>query len=117
MDGKCHDLASPTHHPAAPGQVTDKMAARPIINSLGWRKLARDETPLYYTLIGHNRNHHTGVGIAGYRRGIEVIREAAALRQWNHTMLTMGNIEGPTRRSAPHNTHPKGRHTPIHILR
>jgi len=77
-------------------------------------KLARDEHHLILYADRAQQNHHTGVGIAGYRRGIEVIREAAGFNDnVNHTMLSYGNIEGPTRRSAPHKPHPK-RHV-IHL--
>jgi len=59
-----------------PGWVTDKMALA-ITHSLGMAKLARDEHYLILYTDRAQQNHHTGVGIAGYCRGIEVIREAA----------------------------------------
>jgi len=48
-----------------------------ITHSLVMAKLVRDEHHLVLYADGAQQNHHTGVGIARYHRGIEVIREAA----------------------------------------
>src|SRR5258705_9588802 len=70
------NLASQLTTLPAPGWIMAKMA-HAITHSLVMAKLVRDEHHLVLYADGAQQNHHTGVGIARYHRGIEVIRETA----------------------------------------
>ena len=75
MDGKCDKPSLTTHHP--PRARLDHGQNGPRNHTLVMAKLVRDEHHLVLYADGAQQNHHTGVGIARYHCGIEVIREAA----------------------------------------